>query len=52
VNYDAPGNYCEKSHLLDTVMDNMRLMPDYYKKATLTFAVRENDKLYEAVKDA
>lgn len=50
--YDAPGLFCEKSHLLNTVIDNIRLIPDYYQKATLTFAVREKDKLYRAIKDA
>lgn len=49
--YDAPGIFCEKSHLLNTVIDNVRLLPDYYKKASLTFAVREKEKLYLAYKD-
>jgi m7GpppX diphosphatase len=50
--YDAPGIFCEKSHLLDTVINNIKLMPDYYEKATLTFAVRKLDKLYQAIKNA
>lgn len=47
--YDAPGIFCEKSHLLTTVISNIKLMPDYYQKATLSFVGRENDKLYQAI---
>lgn len=50
--YDAPGIFCEKSHLLDTVISNIKLMPGYYQKATLTFAAGENDKLYQTIKKA
>lgn len=48
--YDAPGIFCEKSHLLSTVINNIKLVSDYYQKSTLTFAVRETDKLWDAVK--
>lgn len=41
--YDAPGIFCEKSHLLDSVIDNIELMPDYYSKATLSFVIRATD---------
>jgi m7GpppX diphosphatase len=50
--YDAPGIFCEKSHLLSTVIDNIKLIPDYYQRATISFAVREKDKLYQAIKDS
>lgn len=46
--YDAPGIFCDKAHLLDTVIDNIKMMPNYYEKATLKFVVRKSDKLYEA----
>jgi m7GpppX diphosphatase len=49
--FDAPGIFCEKSHLLTTVISNLRLLPDYYQKATLPFAAREKDKLYAAYKE-
>lgn len=45
LNNEAPGIFCEKSHLLDTVIDNIELMPDYYQKATLPFVVFENNEL-------
>lgn len=48
--YDAPGIFCEKSHLLTSVINNIQLLSDYYKKSSLTFAVRENDKLFIAYK--
>lgn len=41
--HDAPGIFCEKSHLLDTVIDNIELMSDYYQKATLSFVIKETD---------
>jgi len=45
--HDAPGIYCERSHLLDSVISNIELVADYYQKATLSFTVRESDKLFE-----
>lgn len=45
--YDAPGIFCEKSHLLDTVISNLELLPDYYQKATLSFVIRANDPAYQ-----
>lgn len=51
LNYDAPGIHCDKSHLITSVIDNIRLIPDYYQKASLTFAVREQDKHYLAYKE-
>lgn len=50
--YDAPGILCDKAHLLDSVIDNIKLMPNYYQKATLNFVARANDKLYIAFKEA
>lgn len=46
--YDAPGIFCDKAHLLNSVIDNIKLMPNYYERATLSFVARENDKLYHA----
>ncbi|XP_050680229.1 m7GpppX diphosphatase [Leptidea sinapis] len=44
--HEAPGIYAEKSHLLDTVIDNIEIMSDYYKKATIPFTIREMDSLF------
>jgi m7GpppX diphosphatase len=45
--HDAPGIYCEKSHLLSGVINNIQLIPDYYQKSTLSFTVREADRLFQ-----
>lgn len=45
--YDAPGIFCEKSHLLDSVISNIELIPDYYQRSTLSFVVREGDAAFE-----
>lgn len=45
LNYNAPGIFCEKSHLLDTVISNVELMPDYYQRATLSFVLDESSPL-------
>ncbi|XP_039970829.1 m7GpppX diphosphatase [Bactrocera tryoni] len=48
---DAPGIWCEKSHMLDTVISNIELMSDYYQRVTLPFVLFEGSKLldeYEA----
>lgn len=47
VRNDAPGIWCEKSHMLDTVINNLELLPDYYKKATLPFVLYDGNKLLE-----
>lgn len=47
--HEAPGIFCEKSHLLDSVINNIELMPDYYQKAKLSFVVHESDKLYSKI---
>lgn len=44
---EAPGIFCEKSHLLDTVISNLEIVPDYYKKATLSFVAYEGQELLE-----
>lgn len=44
---DAPGIWCEKSHMLDTVINNLELLGDYYQKATLPFVLYDGNKLLE-----
>lgn len=44
---EAPGIYCEKSHLLDTVISNLEIVSDYYQKATLSFVAYEGQELLE-----
>ncbi|KAM7360684.1 decapping enzyme, scavenger [Cochliomyia hominivorax] len=47
VRNEAPGIWCEKSHMLDTVINNLELLPDYYQKATLPFVLYDGNKLLE-----
>ncbi|XP_060645291.1 m7GpppX diphosphatase [Drosophila nasuta] len=44
---DAPGIWCEKSHMLDTVINNLELVSDYYARASLPFVLYEGNKLLE-----
>ena len=48
---EAPGFGADRAHLLRDVVQNIELHTDYYKKATLTYIVRENDDLYTKLKD-
>ncbi|XP_017465904.1 PREDICTED: m7GpppX diphosphatase [Rhagoletis zephyria] len=45
---DAPGIWCEKSHMLDIVISNIELMSDYYQRVTLPFVLFEDSKLLDA----
>jgi len=45
LNYDTPGISVGKAHLLDDVIDNLRLMSDFYQRKALTCILRENDEL-------
>lgn len=42
LNNDVPGMSCDKSHMLDTIINNITLMPDYYQKATLPFVLHDS----------
>ena len=51
VHFTPPASGCDKSHLLDSVISNIEIDPCYYQKATLSFVVREKEKLFEKLKD-
>ena len=51
ITMEAPGFGADRAHLLQDVIQNIEFLSDYYKKAALTFIVRENDKLYTKLKD-
>ncbi|KAH8417367.1 hypothetical protein KR222_009876 [Zaprionus bogoriensis] len=44
---DAPGIWCEKAHMLDTVINNLELVSDYYQRAHLPFVLYEGNKLLD-----
>ena len=50
--FSPPGFGCEKSHLLDSVIDNIQRDSNYYQAAALSFVVREKDKLFKKYQDS
>jgi m7GpppX diphosphatase len=48
--YDAPGIHCARAHLLDNVIENIKLVNDYYQRASLTFSTFEKDKILAEIK--
>lgn len=50
--YDGPGIFCEHSHLLNTVISNLEIDGDYYKKVTLTFGLPSNHLYVRSYSDA
>lgn len=48
---EAPGIFCEKSHMLDTVISNLEIVPDYYKKVTLSFVAYEGQEILEIYRE-
>ena len=47
-----PGSETERAHLLTTVAYNLRMKSDYYKDATLSYSVREGERLHQLLLDA
>lgn len=47
-----PGTNLEKAHLLDTVIRNIEMCSSYYQQATLTYILKQNDPLFEKLKEA
>ena len=52
VHFTPPGSGCDKSHLLDSVISNIEIDPCHYQKATLSFMVREKEKLFGKLKES
>ncbi|KAK6039719.1 flavodoxin [Cooperia oncophora] len=50
--YDAPASSTLAAVLLDDVINNLKIVPDFYKKATLTFARKRSDKLLQMFREA
>lgn len=47
--YEAPGTYVGKAHLLDEIIDNIDLFPDYYSKKTISFVCPTTHALFQAL---
>ncbi|XP_060106424.1 m7GpppX diphosphatase [Heteronotia binoei] len=52
LSYDAPGTSVERAHLLSDVIDNLELDSSYYRKRTLTFALRADEPLLKKFQGA
>ncbi|KJH40381.1 scavenger mRNA decapping enzyme [Dictyocaulus viviparus] len=50
--YDAPASTTLAAVLLDDVVNNLKMVPDYYKKATLSFTRKASDKLLQMFREA
>lgn len=49
--HEAPGIFTERSHMLTTVISNVKLLTNYYQEATLPFVVREQEKLFKTLEN-
>uniref|UniRef100_T1DFV7 m7GpppX diphosphatase n=1 Tax=Cupiennius salei TaxID=6928 RepID=T1DFV7_CUPSA len=47
-----PGTQFEKARLLDTIMNNIEMCSSYYRQATLTYTLKQNDPLFVKLKEA
>uniref|UniRef100_A0A0R3RY93 m7GpppX diphosphatase n=1 Tax=Elaeophora elaphi TaxID=1147741 RepID=A0A0R3RY93_9BILA len=51
VSYDAPASSVAMAHLLEDVINNIKLVPEYYQRSTLSFTVKENNPLLKLYRD-
>lgn len=52
VSYDAPGSGVAKAYLLEDVISNIQLVPDYYQRTTLSFILKESDPLLKLLRSS
>ena len=52
VMYDAPGIGAFGAHPFSSVIANIKMVPDYYQKAELTFVRKANDPILKKFKQA
>ncbi|CAL4067069.1 unnamed protein product [Meganyctiphanes norvegica] len=45
LSFEAPGTYAGKAHLLSDIISNLEIDGDYYKKATISYTVKDNHPL-------
>ncbi|CAI4222760.1 unnamed protein product [Auanema sp. JU1783] len=50
--YDAPASTTLSAILLDDVINNLTIVPDFYQKATLSFTRKKSDKLLNLFREA
>ena len=49
IGYEAPGSYIGKAHLLEDVIDNLKIFPEYYAKKTLSFILPVEHQLFKSL---
>jgi m7GpppX diphosphatase len=52
IKYEVANVAAGRAHLLKNVIENIKLCPDYYQKASLSFMIKKDDafyKLYEPI---
>jgi m7GpppX diphosphatase len=52
VNKEERSLQCEKAHSFNEIIQNIQLVGSYYQKATLEYALRDTDPLFEVYKEA
>ncbi|KAK7086116.1 hypothetical protein SK128_006426 [Halocaridina rubra] len=45
LSFDAPGTWAGKAYLLESIISNLQICEDYYKKITLPFTIKDNHPL-------
>ncbi|BFZ16203.1 hypothetical protein BsWGS_19242 [Bradybaena similaris] len=51
VKFEAPGTDALRAHLLEDVIDNIKINSEFYSHKTLSYVVREHDALYQSFRD-
>lgn len=51
VKFEAPGTDALRAHLLEDVIDNIKMNSEFYSHKTLSYVVREHDALYHSFQD-
>lgn len=52
IKMSIPGTSVERAHLLDTVINNIHLLPDYYQKVSLNYCLQEDSNLLRKIQES
>ncbi|XP_013418826.1 m7GpppX diphosphatase [Lingula anatina] len=52
IKFDAPGSGVDRAHLIQDVIQNIEINGNFYQEASISFALRENDKLLSKFREA
>lgn len=51
IKFESHSTECEKSHLLNHVIENIKLNGNYYQRVALSCLVKKGDELYKLYED-